>query len=156
MYKDANHVQEPGDSGSWAIDKMSNKLLGMLVGDCNITGEVFIMPAKTIFADIRLRLQASEVGLPSYRPNHSPKSMEIPAPTADHSSTIKQTKSQLAQQSFPSASAANVPTHPERRALTRDEEPMKDIPKAFESPWKFSRLVESTLDIGGDSREVRI
>ena len=156
VYKDANDVQEPGDSGSWAIDLVSNKLLGVVVADCNTTGEIFIMPARAIFADIKLRLQATELRLPRYRPGHPPIPTKIPTPTTDRSATIEQVKSQLAQQPTPLASPANDKDYYEQLASTTDDDLMKGISKASKSPWNSYKAGGSSLKTGSSSHEVRI
>ena len=154
VYEDANDVQEPGDSGSWAIDCVSNKLLGVVVADCNTTGEAFIVPAEAIFTDIKLRLPASEVRLPRYRPNHSPIPTQIPTP-AWHPSGRKLEVSQPTQK-LKILSAVDDPIPLERSALKGDKEPSEDTIKELSSAWKSSRSSGSKLNTDRVSHQVRI
>ena len=141
FYKDANDVQEPGDSGSWAIDSMSKKLLGMVIADCKTTGEIFIMPAKAIFADLKLRLQASEVRLPRGRPYHPHIPNELVAPTAGYLSMEKQASSH-SERNFNISSAA-------------DEKTSKDTRKALNSSRYASSSSRPEPDTSRIGHQVR-
>ena len=50
------------------------------MADCSTTGEVFIVLAKAIFADIKMRLQAGEVRLPRKGRNHLNERIEPDEP----------------------------------------------------------------------------
>ncbi|KAG7008564.1 hypothetical protein G7Y79_00005g017050 [Physcia stellaris] len=142
----SEEVLEPGDCGSWAIDESSNKLLGLVVADCNTTGEVFIIPAKAVFADIKLSLPAREVRLPRYHPKHPRAPTDLPESTAHQSSVEKKDIYQ----------PANDLTRAKRLNLPEDEVPIKDIPEELESSWKSSRLGESWQNTGEISYPVCI
>ncbi|KAK3167530.1 hypothetical protein OEA41_010657 [Lepraria neglecta] len=56
-------LAEDGDCGSWAVNR-KGELLGMLIGSCDVAREAYILPARTIFAEIEAASNKS-VSLPS-------------------------------------------------------------------------------------------
>jgi hypothetical protein len=57
-------VMQTGDSGSWVVDAESLELYGHVVAS-NVFGQVYVVPIGDIFEDIRHRLSAQSVSLPS-------------------------------------------------------------------------------------------
>ena len=67
-------LTEDGDCGSWAVNSNS-ELLGMLIGCCDVAREAYILPARTIFAEIGTTSRKS-VSLPSLEQVKKPKQSE--------------------------------------------------------------------------------
>ncbi|KAH8659381.1 hypothetical protein BGZ60DRAFT_456975, partial [Tricladium varicosporioides] len=55
-----NQVLEPGDSGAWVVDSISNQLYGHVVAS-DVFGVSYIVPASDVFRDIQLRLSLKAV-----------------------------------------------------------------------------------------------
>ncbi|KAL8826310.1 MAG: hypothetical protein Q9191_003881 [Dirinaria sp. TL-2023a] len=53
--------QEIGDSGSWAVDTVTNGLVGMLIAGCRGIKEAYIIPIDDIFTDIKRVMGAESI-----------------------------------------------------------------------------------------------
>ncbi|KAH6715694.1 hypothetical protein BKA61DRAFT_671985 [Leptodontidium sp. MPI-SDFR-AT-0119] len=60
-----NRNISPGDCGSWVLDSSQESLYGHLIAGRQGTGVAYLVLARDIFEDIRIRCKASEVRLPT-------------------------------------------------------------------------------------------